>query len=96
MILVIGSQYVNDPSKDLEYDQERLFTTQLSSKESKDMINVLQCRFEQCLGTFTILLVEGSSEMGFFRHLYNHVFGVHNFRNTKSMRIIFFFKMLKI
>ena len=42
-----------------------------------------------------MLLVEGSYEMGLFRHLSNHVLGVRNFGNTKSMRVIFFFKRSK-
>ena len=42
------------------------------------------------LSTFTTLLVEASSEMGLFRHLSDYVFGVRNFDNTKSMRVIFF------
>ena len=33
-----------------------------------NMIMVLWCRFQQCLGTFTMLLVEGSSEIGLFKH----------------------------
>ena len=51
---------------------------------------------KQCLGTFTILLVEASSETGLFRHLSDYVFGVRNFEITKSMSIIFFVKMFKI
>ena len=43
-----------------------------------------------------MLLVEGSYEMGLFRHLSNHVLGVRNFGNTKSMRVIFFFQTFKI
>ena len=31
--------------------------------------SILWCRFQQCLGTFTILLVEASSETGLFRDL---------------------------
>ena len=38
----------------------------------------------------------GSSETGIFRHLSDHVFGVRNLKNTKSMRLIFFFKSLKL
>ena len=33
---------------------------------------------------------------GLFRHLYDYVFGVRNFEITKSMSIIFFFKMFEI
>ena len=39
---------------------------------------------------------EGSSETRLFRDLCNHVFGVSNFGNTKSMRVNAFFKMFKI
>ena len=59
-------------------------------------IKVLSYRFEEWLGTFTMLLVEWSSETGPFRHLSNHVFRVRNFGNTKSMRVIFLFKIFKI
>ena len=31
-------------------------------------------RMQQCLGPFTMILVEGSSETGLFRHLSNHLF----------------------
>ena len=51
--------------------------------------------FQQSLSTFTMLLVAGYSEIGYFRHLSDYVFGVRNFENTKSMKVIFFFKYLK-
>ena len=51
----------------------------------------LWCRLQHCLRTFTMFLVEGSSETWLFRHLSNHVFGVRNFGNTKAARVIFFF-----
>ena len=61
-----------------------------------NMIKVLWCGFQQCLGMFTMLLVEGSSETGLFRYFSNHVFGVHNFGTTKAVRVIYYFKMFKI
>ena len=48
------------------------------------------------MGTFTMLLVKGSSETELFMHLSNHVFGVLNFGNTKAMRVIFCFKTFKV
>ena len=60
------------------------------------MIKVLWCRFQQCFSTFSMLLVEGSSPTGHFRHLSTHDFGLRNFRNTKAMRVIFFSRCLKI
>ena len=39
-----------------------------------------------------MLLVGESSKTGLFRHLSNHVFGVCNFRNTKSPTVISFFQ----
>ena len=38
------------------------------------MIKVLWCRFQQCLGTFSMLLVQRSSELGFLRHFYDYNF----------------------
>ena len=60
------------------------------------MIKVLWCKFQQYYGPFTILLVNGSSEAGLFRHLPNDISGVHNFGNTKSMWAVFIFKKCKI
>ena len=61
-----------------------------------NLIKSLWCRFEPCLGTFTMLLLEGSSEAGLFRHLPNHVLRIRSFGNTKAVRVIFFSKMFKI
>ena len=61
-----------------------------------NMIKVMSCKFEQCLGTFTMLLVEESSEKLLCRHSSNHLFGVRNFGNTKVMRAIFLFERFKI
>ena len=45
--------------------------------------------------TFTMLLLEGFSEMGLFRPLSDHVSGVHNFGNTKFVSVMFFVTMFK-
>ena len=74
----------------------RLFPTQLTWQWSMNMIKVRWGRFQQCFRTFTMLLDERSSETGLFRHLSQHLFEVHNFGNTKSIRVIFFFKIFKI
>ena len=63
---------------------------------SMNMIKVKLCRFEPCLGTFTMLIFDGSSEMGLFRHLCNYVFRVRNFGNTEGVRVIFFTKCSKL
>ena len=83
-------------SQDIACQCERLFPTQLIWQWSMNMINVLWCRFQQCLGAFTILLVKGSSEAWLFRHLSDYVFRVQKFGNTKSMTVIFCFKIFKI
>ena len=54
--------------------QERLFPTQLPSQWSINMVKVLSFRFQKCFGLFTMLIVEGFSQTGLFRHLPNHVF----------------------
>ena len=53
---------------------ERHIPTQYLPNWLEDMMKVLSCRFQQCLGCFNILTVEGCSETGDFRHLTNHVF----------------------
>ena len=60
-----------------------------------DMIKMLWCRYQRCLGASAMLLVQGSSETACFRHLSSHDFGVGNFGNRKVMRVIFFSKCLK-
>ena len=60
------------------------------------MVKVLSPRLQQCLGAFPMLLIEGSSETGFFRYSSNHLFGVCSFGNTLAMMVIFFLKMFKI
>ena len=63
---------------------------QLTWHKSMNVVKVLRRRFKKCFGTFIMLLFEGSSETGLFRHLSNHIFRVRNFRNTKAIRAIFF------
>ena len=75
-ILFIRSQCVNKQSQDLACPIEKLFRTQFPRQLQMNMIKVLWWIFQQCLGTFTILLVEASSETGLFRHLSDYVFGV--------------------
>ena len=96
LLIFTGSQYVNMQSQDLACQYKRFFRLQFLCQWTMNMIKVLWCRFQQCSGTFTVLLVERSSETGLFRHLSNHVFRVRNFGNTKAVRVIFFFKMFKI
>ena len=48
------------------------------------------------LGKVTIFLVEASSETRLFSPLSDYVFGVRNFENTNSMRVIFKLKMFGI
>ena len=74
-------------------NKRNFFPTQFSWQWSLNMIKVLWYRFQQFLGTFTILLVKGSSETRFFRYLSNHVFSVRIIGNTKSVRVEFSFKM---
>ena len=48
------------------------------------------------MGTFTISLDEASSETGLFRYLCDYIFGLRNFKNTKSMTVNFFSKSLNL
>ena len=60
-----------------------------------NLIKLLQCRFQWCLCTFTMLLVKGFSQTGLFRHLSHYVFRVRNFKITKAMRAFILSKCLK-
>ena len=70
----MGSQWVNKQSLDFAFHSEKLFEPKLPSLGSKNMVKVLPLRFRQSLSPFTMLLNEGSSTTGLFRHLSNHVF----------------------
>ena len=95
-ILFIGSQCLNKESRYLACQKQRRFWTELTWQWSLNMIKMLWCRFQQCFGTFTMLLVKGSSETILFRHWSDHVFGERNFGNRKFMRVIFFVWIFKI
>ena len=94
-ILFIVIQCVKKESQDLACQYERLFPTELTRDLSMNIIKVISCIFQQCLGMFAMLLVEGSSKTKLFRHLSNHVLEVINFGNTKPMMVIFLFKSFK-
>ena len=57
-----------------------------------NMEKILWLRFQQCLIQLNILVVEGSSETGVFRHLFNHVFRARSSRETSAMRAMVFWK----
>ena len=94
-IFVIDSQCVNKQSEYFAYHQDRLFPTELPSHWPINMVKVLLFRFQQCFVPFTMLLVEGSSETRFVKHLSNHVFQ-SQFKNPSAIRAIFFLTMFKI
>ena len=60
------------------------------------MVKLLSFRFQQCFGPFTMSLVRGSSELGLFRHLSNHIFWSCKFENKSALRVISFYKNFKI
>ena len=60
------------------------------------MVQALWFSLEQCFGPFTMVLVEGSSEMGLFRHLSNQVFQSLPDQKYISDEFHPFFKMFKI
>ena len=82
---------------DTKYDPHRTcITSSLDLEVIIYLIKVLSCKFQQWFGPFTMLLFEGSSKTGFFRHLSDYAFGVCNFANAKYMRVIFLLKIFKI
>ena len=73
-----------------------LLPIQLTWQWSMNIIKVLWCRFQQCSGAFTMLLLEGFSQTRLFRHLSGYDFAVRNFKITKSMRVSFLSKCSKL
>ena len=60
------------------------------------MLIVVPSRFQQCWFAFTMPFADVSSETGFFRHFFKHVFGGPQFRKYISYeRLLFFGKHLK-
>ena len=45
------------------------------------MVKVALCRFQQSLGPFAMFVVEDTSKTGFYRPLFNHLFGARWFGN---------------
>ena len=68
-ILVIGTQCVKKQSSDFAYHSEGHCQPELSLQKSRNMVKVLSSSFEKSCGPFTVLLVEGCSGTGLFRHL---------------------------
>ena len=60
------------------------------------MVKVVSFRFQPCLIRFTMLLVEGSSEMQLFRYLTNNIFRNPQFQNYISYEGHLFLKVFKI
>ena len=73
-ILVIDSQCVSKHCWDFAYNSERLYLFRLPTQRSIIIAKVVIFRFQQCLGPFTMSLIEGYSETRLSRHLSNHVF----------------------
>ena len=69
-ILILGIEWFEKQPYDFAYDSERFFKPELPLP----LVKVLLSSFEQCFGSFMMLLLEGSSEMGHFRHFSNHGF----------------------
>ena len=60
-----------------------------------NMRKVPSSRLQQCLWPFTMLFVEGHSELDFSDIYLITFFGDGNFENTSAMRVIFFWKCSK-
>ena len=81
---MIGVQWFHKQSQDSRCHSERYFTTQFLSGSMKNIIRVLLCRFQHCLGAFDAFPVEGCSETRLFTHLSNYVFRSPQFRKYIS------------
>ena len=73
-----------------------MYFLELHSKGSTNIVKVLAFIFEQCVGLFTMLLVEGFSERGLFRYLSKHVFWSPSVQRCISDEGHLLLKMFKI
>ena len=94
-MLFVSRECVKKQSHDLASQKHRLFLIELTWQWLINMIKVLWCTFQPWLGKFIMLLLEGSPETRFFRHLSGYDFAVRNFKITKSMRVSFLSKCSK-
>ena len=82
--------------KILHSTKTNFFYIELCSQWSINMVIVPSSWLQQCLCPFTMLLVEVSSETGFFRIYLITFLGVRNFTNISAIKVIFFSKMFKM
>ena len=84
-IFVIGIQYVTKQSQShFRYYYDRIFQNEVLSEWSKNMTQILPCRFQQCFGPSNMLIVHNISDTGLFRYLSNHAFCSLSFRKSIS------------
>ena len=94
-MLFIGRECAKKHPQDLACLKQRLFSTQLTSQWSMNMIKIMLCRFQQCFGTFTMFLVEGSSERRVL-DIYLTIFSESVISEIQNQwRLSFFSKYLK-
>ena len=60
------------------------------------MVRVLSLRFQQCFDLFTVLVLKGFPETDILDIYLTAFFGVRKFKNTSTIRVIFFWKMFEI
>ena len=60
------------------------------------MVKVLSCRLQMCLRPFTMFLSKYDLRQEFLDIYLITFWGVRNFGNTSSMRVMFFLKIFKI
>ena len=84
-----------DSLKIFHLTKRHFFPTQLPSHWSMNILKVLWFRFQQCLGPFSMLLFERSSETEFLHIYLTTVFQARHFGNMSAMRVIFSRKCYK-
>ena len=91
-VLLFCSHCVNKQSQDCRYQSERHFPTQFISEWWNNLIKVLSCRFQKCLGVLNMLPLEGCSKTERFRKLSYHVFRSLSFQKYISFEAHVFFQ----
>ena len=91
-----GVNVLTNSRKILHIIKRKFFPLHFPSQWSTNLIKVLSWRFQQCLGPFTMLLVQGSSEAGLLDMYLTTFFAVCNSEVHKQWGSYFFSKFWEL
>ena len=93
---LLGSECLLSAVNVLRNSIMQFFPTQLSSQWSINMVKVVWFIFRQCFVPSQCCLSKGPLKREFLDIYFTTCFGVRNFENTSTIRVIFLLKIFKI